>query len=255
MKIFYTINEEAKPVNFLKTEDGKVFLKLSDKQTVKDCLGLFEEGIASYIKNPNGLLDHHNIVLVTTDINNNLNIPIFQYVETQHNKLNEKDFFRYKFNRNSEDKELGFLYTVSKIYIPFKNSSFEDYLYRIKIKKVDVLKLLKFFPDAKEILNERLSIDNWLLNNLPKLKIIDTYKSEEFTKIKIQLTIGGNDLAKSGVRIFATSSSGYIPVREVYTNEDGIAEFKATRFGLEQNEIMNIQFGFKYFSNIVSENI
>ena len=78
MKIFYIINEEAKPVNFLKTEDGKVFLKLTDKQTEKDCFGLFAEGMASYIENTNKLLDQHNIVLITTDINNNFKAPIFQ---------------------------------------------------------------------------------------------------------------------------------------------------------------------------------
>jgi len=42
MKILYSINNEARPVNFFKNEDGNVFIKLSDKPTVKDCLGLYE---------------------------------------------------------------------------------------------------------------------------------------------------------------------------------------------------------------------
>jgi hypothetical protein len=255
MKILYSINNEARPVNFFKNEDGNVFIKLSDKPTVKDCLGLYEEGINTYLKNPGNLLDQHNIVLVTSDAYNNLNIPMFQHVETQHNKLNEKDFFRYKFNRSNDGTSDGFLYTVSKIYIPFKDSTYEDYLYRVKIQEADVEKLLKVFPDAEEILHENPIIFKWIADNLPKLKVIETLKSGEFTKIKVQLTLGGNNCEKSGVRIFAKSANGYIASREVYTDENGVAEFKATRYGLDNNDTMTVEFGFKYFSNIVSENI
>lgn len=255
MKILYTINNEAKPVNFFKTEDNKVFLKLSNKETEKDCLGLYEEGINNYLKNPSNLLDNHNIILITSDVHNNLNIPIFQHVETQHTKLNEKDFFRYTFNRSNDGSSNGFIYTVSKIYIPFKDSSYEDYFYRIKIQEADVAKLLKVFPDAGEIPHENPIIFKWIADKLPKLKVIETLKSGEFTKIKVQLTLGGNNCTKNGVRIFAKSSNGYIAAREVYTNEDGIAEFKATRFGLDKEDLMKVEFGFKYFSNITSQNI
>jgi hypothetical protein len=232
MKIFYTIDENLKPVNFIKTKDNQILLKLSNIQSTKDCLGLHENGIEEYIQNKNNLSFDNNVISITTGLNDIFNQPIY-----------------------NNNKESQFIDPICKIYIPFKTDSYANYLFRIKLNSDDVQKLLQVFPDAKEIKNSIEDTNNWKSNNLPKLKIINTNKSGEFTKIKVQLILAGNDISKVGVRIFAKSSSGYISSREVYTDENGIAEFKATRYGLEQNEIMKVEFGFKYFSNIVSENI
>jgi hypothetical protein len=255
MKIFYSINENAKPVNFLKTEDNKVYLKLSNEQSIKDCLGMYEEGISFYLENATRLIYEHNIILVTSDSNNKLNRPVFKNVETNESKLSELDYFRFKFDKSSENKQNNFVHTVCKIYIPFKDSLFNDYLFRIQIKEEDVSKLLENFANAEEVSGNEEDIIEWNLNNLPRLKIVNTSEAGDWTKIKVQLTLNNDDVSKEGVRVFAKSSSGYIANREVYTDIDGIAEFKVLPYGLEQGEVMKVEFGFKYFSNIISKNI
>jgi hypothetical protein len=255
MKIFYSINENAKPVNFLKTENNKVYLKLSDEQSIKDCLGMYKEGIDYYLENATRLIYDNNIILVTSDSNNKLNRPVFKNVETNETKLSELDYFRFKFDKSSDNKQNNFVHTVCKIYIPFKDSLFSDYLFRIQIKQEDVSKLLEHFANAEEVSGIEEDIIQWNINNLPRLKIVNNSKAGDWTKIKVQLTLNGNNAYKSDVRIFAKSSSGYIANREIYTNEDGIAEFKVLPYGLEQGELMKVEFGFKYFTNIISENI
>jgi len=144
---------------------------------------------------------------------------------------------------------------VGQIYIPFKDSSDDEYAIRLNIKEEDVSKLLELVPNAVEVENTEEAFKEFYYANSPRLKVVNTSTAGDWTKIKVQLTLNGNNVSKEDVRIFAKSASGYIANREVYTDANGIAEFKVLPYGLEQGESMKAEFGFKYVSNIVSANV
>lgn len=166
-------------------------------------------------------------------------------IETSQTKMGGMEFIKYKVNQKH----------VGQIYIPFKDSSDDEYAIRLNIKEENVSKLLELVPNAVEVENNEEGFKEFYYANSPSLKVANISSAGEWTKIKVQLTLAGNDVSKSGVRIFAKSASGYIANREVYTDENGTAEFKVLPYGLEQGEIMKAEFGFKYVSNTVSVNV
>jgi hypothetical protein len=244
MKIFYSIDSSANNVNFI-NDNGTVFAKWNNESSEKSSLGFSKNEIQKFLQNANRSLTEANIVYITIDNDGNLDQPIFKTIETNQTKLGGLEYITLKLNKK----------TVGQIYIPFEDSSDEEYAIRINLKEEDVSKLLEFSQDAIKVEPTNEEFKKIHESLLPKLKVINTSKSENWTKIKVQLTLNGNDVSKEGVRIFAKSSSGYIANREVYTNENGIAEFKVTPYGLEQGESMKAEFGFKYYSNVVSKDV
>jgi hypothetical protein len=245
MKIFYTVNNNSKNIKFIKDENNIVFSKWNDDISESSSLGFSKNKIDEFLKLPNSLLIESNLIYITIDKNGNLNNPIFRTIETSLTKNNGLDYIRYNITEE----------VVGQIYLPFKDSSDDEYAIRLNIKEEDVSKLLELVPDAIEIDGTNDGFKNFNLKFLPSLKILSSYKEQDWTKIKIQLTLNGNNISKDGVRIFAKSSSGYIANREVYTDENGIAEFKVLPYGLEHGEEMKAEFGFKYYSNVVSTNV
>jgi hypothetical protein len=245
MKIFYTVNNNSKNIKFIKDENNIVFSKWNDDISDKASLTFSKNKIDEFLNLPNSLSIESNLIYITVDENGNLNEPIFRTIETNVTKISGLDYIRYNLNKE----------VVAQIYIPFKNSSEDEYGVRLNIKEEDVSKLLELIPDAVEVEGTNEGFKNLNSQFLPSLKIISSFKQEDWTKIKIQLTLNGNNISKDGVRIFAKSSSGYIANREVYTDENGIAEFKVLPYGLEHGEEMKAEFGFKYYSNVVSTNV
>jgi len=243
MKITYTIDSEAKDISFI-NNNGSVFAKWNDEISEKSSIGLLAEEVKKYLQSPSRLISEGNNIYITLDSNNNLAQPIFKMVETYPTKMGGMEFIKYKSSK-----------IVGQIYIPFKDSSDDEYAIRLNIKEEDVSKLLELVPNAVEVENTEEAFKEFYYANSPRLKVVNTSSAGEWTKIKVQLTLAGNNVSKSDVRIFAKSASGYIANREVYTDANGTAEFKVLPYGLEQGESMKAEFGFKYVSNIVSADV
>jgi hypothetical protein len=245
MKINYTIDNTSETINISKSEENKILVSWTDKPSQMASLELTTNGIKNYLQSPSRLISEGNNIYLTLDKENNLAQPIFKMIETNPTKMGGMEFLKYKINEKN----------VGQIYIPFKDSSDDEYAIRLNIKEEDVSKLLEFVPNANEVENAEEAFKEFYYQNSPRLKIVSTSSAGDWTKIKVQLTLGGNDVSKSDVRIFAKSSSGYISNREVYTDASGIAEFKVLPYGLEQGDSMKAEFGFKYVSNIVSKDV
>jgi hypothetical protein len=207
-------------------------------------LELTANGLKKYLQSPSRLISEGNNIYITLDKENNLAQPIFKMIETYHTKMGGVEFIKYKSNQ-----------IIGQIYIPFKDSSDDEYAIRLNIKEEDVSRFLELAPNATEVENTEEAFKEFYYANSPRLKVVNTSSAGEWTKIKVQLTLAGNNVSKSDVRIFAKSASGYIANREVYTDANGTAEFKVLPYGLEQGESMKVEFGFKYVSNIVSANV
>lgn len=244
MKITYTIDNTSKNINIAKSEENKVIVSWSDKPSQMASLELTANGLKKYLQSPSRLISEGNNIYITLDKENNLAQPIFKMIETYHTKMGGVEFIKYKSNQ-----------IIGQIYIPFKDSSDDEYAIRLNIKEEDVSRFLELAPNATEVENTEEAFKEFYYANSPRLKVVNTSSAGEWTKIKVQLTLAGNNVSKSDVRIFAKSASGYIANREVYTDANGTAEFKVLPYGLEQGESMKVEFGFKYVSNIVSANV
>ena len=245
MKITYTIDNLSPNINFLKSDlDNKILVSWIGSISKLTSIELTASGIKEYLQYPSRLISEGNNIYITLDKENKLAQPIFKMIETNPTKMGGVEFIKYKCSQ-----------IVGQIYIPFKDSSDDEIVIRLNIKEEDVSKLLELVPNAIEVENTEEAFKEFYYANSPRLKIINTSNVGEWTKIKVQLTLAGNDVSKSGVRIFAKSASGYIANREVYTDADGTAEFKVLPYGLEQGESMKAEFGFKYVSNIVSKDV
>jgi len=244
MKITYTIDNTSKNINIAKSEENKVIVSWTDKISQMASLELTVNGLKKYLQSPSRLISEGNNIYITLDSNGNINLPIFKMVETNPTKMGGMEFIKYKSST-----------IVGQIYIPFKDSSDDEYAIRLNIKEEDVSKLLELVPNAVEVENTEEAFKEFYYANSPRLKVVNTSTAGDWTKIKVQLTLNGNNVSKEDVRIFAKSASGYIANREVYTDANGIAEFKVLPYGLEQGESMKAEFGFKYVSNIVSKDV
>lgn len=245
MKIAYTIIPSTRDIKFVRDENNVVFAKWNNEIGESSSLGFDKANVDKHLQNPSRLISEGNNIYLTLDTNNNLSTPIFKMIETYPTKMGGMEFIKYKIDQ----KHIG------QIYIPFKDSSEDEYVIRLNIKEEDVSKLLELVPDAIRVANTEEAFKEFYYANSPRLKVINTSKSGDWTKIKVQLTLGGSDLSKANVRVFAKSASGYIANREVYTDANGTAEFKVLPYGLEQGESMKAEFGFKYVSNVVSADV
>jgi hypothetical protein len=244
MKITYTIDNTSKNINIAKSEENKVIVSWTDKISQMASLELTANGLKKYLQSPSRLISEGNNIYITLDKENNLAQPIFKMVETNPTKMGGVEFIKYKSSQ-----------IIGQIYIPFKDSSDDEYAIRLNIKEEDVSRFLELAPNATEVENTEEAFKEFYYANSPRLKVVNTSNAGEWTKIKVQLTLNGNNVSKGDVRIFAKSASGYIANREVYTDANGTAEFKVLPYGLEQGESMKAEFGFKYVSNIVSKDV
>lgn len=244
MKINYTIDNSAKNINIYKSEDNKILISWTDKPNKMSVIELNFDGINKYLQSPSRLISEGNNIYIKLDKEGNLEQPIFKMIETFQTKMGGMEFIKFKSSQ-----------ILGQIYIPFKYSPADEYAIRLNIKEEDVSKFLELVPNANKVENTEEAFKEFYYANSPRLNVINTSNNGDWTKIKVQLTLAGNNISKNGVRVFAKSSSGYIANREVYTDTNGTAEFKVLPNGLEQGESMKTEFGFKYISNIVSVNV
>jgi hypothetical protein len=243
MKIAYTIVNDSKDINFI-NDNGILFAKWNTESSKTSSLGLTVGEIKKYLHLPTRLFSEGNNIYITVNNEGNLNLPIYKMVETNPTKIGGWEFMQHKNIK-----------IVGQIYVPFQDSSDDEYAVRLNIKEEDVSKLLELVPNAIEVSNTGEGFKDFYYSNSPRLKVVNTSSADGWTKIKVQLILDGNNVSKSNVRIFAKSASGYIANREIYTDANGTAEFKILPYGLGQGESMKTEFGFKYLSNVVSADV
>lgn len=246
MKIAYTINNNSeKSVFFFKKEDGSIGATWSNEPSQIASLELSEKGVKDYLRKPSKLMAEANNIYLTVNSKGDLNLPIYKMAETFYSKMGGLDYIT-ALNQGS---------TVGQIYIPFKDSGSDEIAIRLNVKEEELEQLKSFIPDVVEVKNEDAEFAKFYYDNSPKLSVSEITFDNEWSNIKVQLTYKGQSLNKSGIRIFAKSASGYIAKREVYTDEQGVVEFKVTPMGLNKGEEMKVEFGFKFVSNLVSANV
>lgn len=140
-----------------------------------------------------------------------------------------------------------------QVYIPFADSPLDEWAVRLN-SNTDITfdrSLAVSVPTIPKTTEGFTSVVNEVL---PALRVTRQSQPDENGKyqITVQVTLDGADMMRSGVRIFAKSASGYIPVREKHTNIQGQAVFDAYRLGLAADEPMLTEFGFKFRTNLAT---
>jgi hypothetical protein len=144
---------------------------------------------------------------------------------------------------------------VGQIYIPFADSPISDWAVRINsVTPLSPQGNIEFhetpIPNTEQGFNDIAS------HLLPGLRLVNlSLQDDETYDCEIQLTYQGQDLAKSGVDICAKSISGYIPVRQISSDQDGKSKFKIRRLDLEPSDEMTATFGFKLRTSVIDVDI
>lgn len=139
---------------------------------------------------------------------------------------------------------------AAQIYIPFANSPFSDWVFRFNLGASQEL------PEGAEVVEPTLqAFHDFAYKQFPSLRVKSAVQNGDKTKITVQLTKDGSDVAKAGVRVFAKTASGYLAKTESFTDENGEASFTAMPLGLDAGEVMKPEFGFKWVTNLVSAEV
>lgn len=140
---------------------------------------------------------------------------------------------------------------LGQIYIPFADSPVSEWVFRMNCSTSGNNELPK---DYIAVANTEAAFVALPLTVWPQIRILATTKlDDERTQVSVQLTLNGEDLKRAGVRIFATSATGYISKREVLTDENGQAKLIARRLDLEPEDAgMLVEFGFKFLKNVTN---
>lgn len=173
---------------------------------------------------------------------------------------NEGNFvgLRQKMVQTYLTKASGFEYAkqnnvliAAQIYVPFADSPFSEWSLRVNFRDDQEVTL----ENAEEVAPTLESFHAFAYAQFPSLRIAGKSQATAGEKITVQLTHGGADVAKAGVRIFAKSSAGYLAKTEAFTDENGQANFVAIPMGLEAGDKMTPEFGFKWVSNLAKTDV
>jgi hypothetical protein len=163
--------------------------------------------------------------------------------------------FKSKMVESYLTKESGFEFAnkngyliAGQIYVPFSDTKFEDWGIRLNFNAEQDVP--DDFVNSEFVETSVKSFHDFTYKQFPSLKTVDVASIDGGKKITVQLTKQGIPVKKGGVRVFAKTSSGYLPNTEAYTDEDGIAKFKALPLGLDSGESMTVEFGFKWVTNL-----
>lgn len=139
---------------------------------------------------------------------------------------------------------------AAQIYIPFSDSPFSEWVFRFNLNSSQDI------PAGAITVEPSLqAFHDFAYSVFPSLRISSREAVSGGEKITVQLTKDGQDKQKSGVRIFAKSSSGYLARTEAFTDESGQAVFTALTLGLDSGETMKPEFGFKWVTNLVRSDV
>ena len=144
--------------------------------------------------------------------------------------------------------------TVGQIYIPFRDSSISDWAVRLNsittITPVGDFDLISEpVPNSEEGF---VGVANQVLPNLEVLSL--SPQPDGTVKCQVQLMFNGNPLSKSGIDVCAESDSGYISIKQLTTDQNGLVEFTFRRLDLQMSDIMLVNLGFKlrrYVTNVI----
>ena len=143
-----------------------------------------------------------------------------------------------------------------QVYLPFADSPLDEWALRLN-SNTDITFDRSLSTSVPTIAATTEGFTAVVNEVLPRLRINrQTGPNKEGKhQITVQVTLDGADMMRAGVRVFAKSASGYIPIREKYTDIQGRAVFDAYRLGLSPDEPMTVEFGFKFRTNLVSADI
>ena len=145
------------------------------------------------------------------------------------------------------------LFIAGQIYISFSDTQYDEWVLRLNFNPEQ--EIPAYFQEGTFVGSQLEDFHAFTYSTFPSIKVVGVDKTDNGSRIKVQLTKAGQDVSKSGVRVFAKASSGYLAKTESYTDESGQASFTAIRLGLEASEDMTVEFGFKWLSNVTRQQV
>jgi hypothetical protein len=137
-----------------------------------------------------------------------------------------------------------------QIYIPFKNSTVDEW--SVRLNSNAPIMVDGEFDVSEDVLSPTLdTFHDVVRQTLPSLNVVSvTPNSDGSNKVLVQVTLNGQAVPRSGVKVYAKSATGYIANRELASDEDGQCEFLARRLDLKSGDEMIAEFGFKFKTNV-----
>ncbi len=140
---------------------------------------------------------------------------------------------------------------LGQIYIPFANATIDEMALRFNTRN-DIVFDPAAFDFRGEVEHTSEAFGNVGTECLPNLRVAEVEEADGIYTVTAQVTLNNADVAREGVRLFAQSASGYIPVREATTDANGRATFQAQRLLLAPTDPMVMEIGTKFCTNLVS---
>lgn len=134
------------------------------------------------------------------------------------------------------------------IYIPFKDSPFTDWVFRLigfDTENLPDFGVEVFVGTIDEVKNKLFA----LLPTINTYSVIDCGDHKEIT---FEVTRNGFNVKKSGIELYFKTNAGYLNKTKITTDEEGKVVLRARRDLLDPQDRMEIKAGFKFFSNKVS---
>ena len=158
------------------------------------------------------------------------------------------------------EKSNGYEYAVknatlvaAQIYIPLPDSPVSDWVLRVNGNPTIAVDVPS---NAIEVPNSLQAFHDFAWDIYPSIQVAHIQSTgPDCFDVMTQLVLKSEPLKKSGVRLFATTSAGYLNKREVHTDTNGQAVIKARRFDLTPEDDMRVEFGFKFTKNICHADI
>lgn len=158
------------------------------------------------------------------------------------------------------DKSNGYEYALknntsvgAQVYIPFADSPALDWMLRVNGNPQIGIEVP---ADAVAVENNLHAFHEFAWSIYPSISVAETVaRPDGSVEVHAQLMRDGKPIEKAGVRVFATSVTGYINKREVHTDAHGIAKVRARRLDLDKEDAMRVEFGFKFTKNICHADI
>lgn len=139
-----------------------------------------------------------------------------------------------------------------QIYVPFKDAGVDEWSLRLNSNEpIDIEGDVDLHPEVFPATLE--TFHDVVQACLPSLSVVSvTPQAGGANKVLVQVTLDGQPVQRSGVKVYAKSANGYIAARELTTNDNGQVEFLARRLDLTADQEMVAEFGFKFKTNIAN---
>ena len=243
MKLFQTKRPLCAYSASTRREDNtvKIFFRAIDGGKSLEFTFNVDDPLASLPIGKNERTDCLNVYLsVTPDLKLR---TINKYVETYDTKADGMSYW-------SQIQEP----ILAQIYIPFADSKLDEIAFRFNSFD-DVGYEAKDFKFRGEVAHTLEGFHAVAEECLPSVRVVGVTEVDGKYSVTAQLTMNGQDVQRSGVRLFAKSATGYIPVREGYTDSNGQLVFNARRLDLAPTDKMVMEIGFKFRTNVTNVSI